>query len=177
MMLERPFKWTLSIVLTAAAVAAAGLAVPERPVIPVAGAGPADWNHETFWYHPWGGSIVHKGIDIFADRGRDVISATPGVVLATGSAGRGGNTVLVLGPKWRVHYYAHLESVTTKKGYRLDRGAKLGTVGCSGNAQGKPAHLHYSVVTLLPYPWRADASPLGLLKMFFLDPGELLSAG
>ena len=34
----------------------------------------------------------------------------------------------------------------------------------------KPPHLHYSIFTLVPYPWRIDGSKQGWMKMFFLDP-------
>jgi hypothetical protein len=30
-----------------------GLLVPERLIIPVRGATPADWNHKSFWFKPW----------------------------------------------------------------------------------------------------------------------------
>ena len=43
-------------------------------------------------------------------------------------------------------------------------------MGDSGNAAGKPPHLHYSLVSLLPMFWRADEAPQGWKKMFFLDP-------
>ncbi|HEB59025.1 MAG TPA: M23 family peptidase, partial [Gammaproteobacteria bacterium] len=37
---------------------------------------------------------------------------------------------------------------------------------------------HYSILTLIPYPWRWDASPQGWKKMFYLDPSiRLLSIG
>jgi hypothetical protein len=47
-------------------------------------------------------------------------------------------------------------------------------VGDSGNAKGKPTHLHYSIVTLVPHPWRIDGSPQGWKKMFYLDPTRYL---
>ena len=45
-----------------------GLLIPEKIMIPVQGATPKDWNHNTFWYEPWGKSGVHKGIDIFGKK-------------------------------------------------------------------------------------------------------------
>lgn len=81
------------------------LLIPQSLEMPVQGATNADFNPETFWYHPWGSSIVHKGVDIFAKRGTSVHAATWGIVLFTGSLGKGGKVVLVLGPKWRLHYY------------------------------------------------------------------------
>jgi murein DD-endopeptidase MepM/ murein hydrolase activator NlpD len=47
----------------------------------------------------------------------------------------------------------------------------LGAVGSTGNAAGKPPHLHYAIVTPVPYPWRITGEPQGWQKMFFLDPG------
>ncbi|MES2889624.1 MAG: M23 family metallopeptidase [Pseudomonadota bacterium] len=167
------------VVLTAfALLVALGFALPENAQIPVAGATPKDWNHQSFWYEPWGPSGVHKGIDVFAPRGRNVVSAVPGVVIFQGSRGRGGNVVAVLGPKWRVHYYAHLADGEEPSPRFLARGEKLGLVGTTGNAAGKPPHLHYAVVSLIPLPWRYNGSaPQGWKQMFFLDPGALLLGG
>ena len=153
-----------------------GFVIPEDAHIPVAGASVKDWNSKSFWYEPWGASGVHKGIDVFAPQGKSVISAVPGIVLYQGQLGIGGNVVAVLGPKWRIHYYAHLASANPAPLF-LGRGEKLGVVGTSGNAAGKPPHLHYSVVSLIPLPWRFSSDTQGWKKMFFLDPGALLKSG
>jgi hypothetical protein len=55
----------------------APFAIPENARIPVQGASVRDWNPRAFWYEPWGASGVHKGIDIFAPRGRPVIASVP----------------------------------------------------------------------------------------------------
>lgn len=154
----------------------AGYLLPERLLIPVEGATTSDWNEDTFWYEPWGASGVHKGIDIFAPKGKRVLAATGGLVIFDGSASRGGNIVLVLGPKWRVHYYAHMGSTSVGFGNVLSRGDAVGVVGDSGNAKGKQSHLHYVILSIVPYPWRADASTQGWKKMFYLDPNTKLRA-
>lgn len=66
----------------------------------------------------------------------------------------GGNVSIVLGSKWRLHYYAHMLSFSTTTKRLLAKGEVVGAVGNTGNAQGKAPHLHYSIVTLIPYPWR-----------------------
>jgi len=150
------------------------LLLPEWPRIPVAGATAADWNPKTFWYEPWGASGVHKGIDIFAKKGQPVIGPTYGLVVFRGELARGGQVIAMLGPKLRVHYFAHLDRTEVGAGHPVWPGRRLGTVGDSGNAKGKPPHLHYAVVTLLPYPWRLDASTQGWKKMFYLNPFDVL---
>ncbi len=152
----------------------AGFLIPESPVIPVTGATSADWHAESFWYEPWGASGVHKGIDIFGTLEQDVVASTGGIVLYRGTVSRGGNIVVVLGPRWRVHYYAHLGEIDDSAGRFVASGDRLGSVGDSGNAAGKPPHLHYTIVTLVPYPWRITTGTQGWKRMFYLDPGERL---
>ena len=90
------------------------------------------------------------------------------------SVSMGGNVVWVLGPKWRLHYYAHLDSTSTDMGSWLSLGERLGTVGNSGNAKGKPSHLHYAIRRLLPAPWLNIEGPHGSGRMWFVDPTPLL---
>ena len=52
---------------------ALGLLLPEGRQVPVQGADSNDWHPQTFWYHPWGQSGVHKGVDIFAASGTPVL--------------------------------------------------------------------------------------------------------
>ena len=149
---------------------------PQHPVIPVQGATSRDWNARSFWFEPWGVSGVHKGIDIFAREGAPIISPVPGIVVFTGHLPRGGNVLVLLTTQWRVHYFAHLKNIDATLGQPVSTGEVLGTVGTTGNAAGKPAHLHYSVITLMPYLWRWDHSTQGWKKIFFLDPTSMLFA-
>jgi peptidoglycan LD-endopeptidase LytH len=84
----------------------------------------------------------------------------------------GGRAVLILGPKWRFQYYAHLKNFNVSSYSLVNKGEKIGEVGTTGNAKGKPPHLHFSLVTFFPYPWRIDNSSQGYKKMFFLNPIE-----
>lgn len=157
------------------AVVALGFLIPQRLRMPVVNATPQDWNARSYWFSPWGKSGVHKGIDIFAAEGRTVVSASDGIVLFRGHWQRGGEVVLVLGPLWRLHYYAHLRAGLPPPPRFVSAGTAIGAVGRTGNAAGKPAHLHYSVLSLIPIPWQFSGTAVrGWQRMFFIDPGAML---
>ena len=116
----------------------------------------------------------HKGVDIFAKAGTPVISASKGIVIYTGVFSLGGNVVVVLGPAFKTHYYAHLKEIQTHEGSIVNNGTQIGTVGNTGNAKNTPAHLHYSIGTIIP-KWmnkKMDAlsfytNPVPLLNNYF----------
>ena len=148
-----------------------GFLLPQDMVIPVKEATTQSWNKKSFWAYPWGSSITHKGIDIFANKGTDVIASTHGIVIYTYEGGKGGKSVMVLGPKWRFHYYAHLDEIQTFVFKPLKRGTVIGTVGDTGNAKGKAPHLHYAITSPFPYPKLYDSvSVQGWKRMFYLNP-------
>ncbi len=150
------------------------LAPAGRFVQPVAGASRHDWNPASFWHGHWGASGVHKGIDIFAHTGTPVVAAQPGLVLYTGQIALGGNVALVITPRGWLHYYAHLNRIDTQQGRWLNASESVGTVGTTGDAVGRPAHLHYSVVTLIPRPWEFRLGEQGWKRMFYRNPDRLL---
>lgn len=135
------FGWIFLIILVI------GLLYPQNFSMPVDGATKSSYNQKSFWFYPWGTSGTHKGVDIFARQGTPVRSSTSGLVIYTGQLKLGGNIVLVLGPKWRLHYYAHLHEINTSNFSFVANGEQLGSVGTTGNAAGKPPHLHYCLVT------------------------------
>jgi murein DD-endopeptidase MepM/ murein hydrolase activator NlpD len=110
------------------------------------------------WGAPRSDNRRHEGIDIFAPLGRPVLSTTRGVVFKVGEDNLGGNVVVVVGPGWYRHYYAHLDRFAdVKPGMIVQKGTVLGYVGNTGNARGTPPHLHYGVYRFLggatnPYP-------------------------
>ena len=149
-----------------------GLLIPQNLQMPVKGASQSDYNSESFWYYPWGKSITHKGVDVFAKKGTDIKASTIGIVLYAGKIPVGGNIIVILGPKWRLHYYAHLHELKSSTLSLVNKNTSIGTVGSTGNAAGKSPHLHYSIMTVLPYVWRMDSDRQGWMKMFYLNPIE-----
>ena len=78
--------------------------------------------------------------------------------------------ISMLGPKWRFHYYAHLKDLNVGSFELVNKEQVIGTVGTTGNAAGKQPHLHYSIITPIPYFWQIDSSRQGWKKMFYLNP-------
>ena len=154
---------------------AIGLVMPQNLSMPVEGATQADYNKDSFWAYPWGTSVTHKGVDIFAKKGTNVKSATYAVVLHTADDWvKGGNVVITLGPKWRLHAYLHLDEILVEPGQFVSKSTVLGTVGNTGNAKSTPPHLHYSIGTCIPYPWRYDDDIQGWKKVILLNPIDYL---
>lgn len=151
-----------------------GFLIPQNLKMPVNGATKSDYNPKSFWYYPWGKSVTHKGVDIFAKKNTKITSSTYGLVLFSGKISMGGNIIVILGPKWRLHYYAHLEEVKTTSLTFVNNNSEIGTVGTSGNAVGKAPHLHYSILSLIPYVWKIDSEKQGWKKMFYLNPIDYL---
>lgn len=149
---------------------AIGWIIPQHIIMPVEGATRHSYDQRSFWAYPWGESVTHKGVDIFAREGTNIHSATNGLVVAAGQNRLGGNFVMVLGPHWRLHYYAHLHEIRTHILRPVSHQTVLGTVGNTGDAKGKPTHLHYTIKSIIPCPWRIDHSHQGWKKAFYVNP-------
>ncbi len=163
--MKEVLKWTGVILIL-------GFLIPQNLQMPVKGASSKDYNKESFWYYPWGKSVTHKGVDIFSKKGTPVFSSTNGFVYKVEDSPTGGKSVWILGPKWRIHYYAHLNETNVSSFSFVSQNTQIGTVGNTGNAKGKAPHLHYMIRTLFPYPWNMDRGKQGIRKMFYLNPIE-----
>jgi murein DD-endopeptidase MepM/ murein hydrolase activator NlpD len=121
---------------------------PAGLAIPVVGVKPGDLV-DTYNQARAGGARVHDAIDIMAPLGRPVVAAAPGrVEKIFFSQGGGGNTVYVRSPDGRwSYYYAHLNGYAPglREGQQLKRGAPIGFVGFTGNANAAGPHLHFAI--------------------------------
>ena len=95
-------------------------------------------------------------------------------MLYTGEISLGGNVALLITPRGWLHYYAHLNRIDARQGRWLKAGASVGAVGATGDAVGQPAHLHYSVLTLIPRLWDFRLGEQGWKRMFYRNPDRLL---
>lgn len=158
-------KWKIALV-GLASLLALNLLLPTKIQNPVDGCGKESYNPKSFW-HPWG-DHRHAGIDIFAKKGTIVHPAIGGIVLLTGhNLGNGGNCILILSSRWRLHYYAHLSEIDTHIGAIVTKNSMIGKVGNTGNAAGKPHHLHYSISSIIPQgDWRWEPQQV----LFYINP-------
>lgn len=149
-------------------------ACPENTVNPVKGAVPGDWNPDFFWDCPWCTRYnKHLGIDIIKDEGTPVEAATDGMILYAGWLGKYGTAVVMISPKLRVQLYGHLRTFNNYLWPFVSRGTVIGAVGNTGTSD--LPHLHYTVFSILPRVWLFEPRNMGWLKMFFLNPNDLLT--
>ncbi len=126
---------------------------PSGLAIPVAGINARDLV-DTYTQSRAGGARVHNAIDIMAAKGTPVMAAAPGTVEKLFfSNGGGGISAYVRSEdgQW-MYYYAHLDAYAPglKEGQKVARGAPIGTVGSTGNANPAGPHLHFAVNRMGP---------------------------
>ncbi len=147
-----PYNWEMkkhSILIGALLVAAvlqgcaSGRSGVESSVIPRGWPVPYDEATISSVFGEHRGSSRHQGVDLTAPKGTNVRTTADGRVTFAGRSGDFGRLVIVEHSGGYETRYAHLKSIEVKKGGKLKRGAILGTVGKSGNANG--FHLHYEV--------------------------------
>jgi murein DD-endopeptidase MepM/ murein hydrolase activator NlpD len=84
--------------------------------------------------------------DLFAPLGAIVRAVVSGRVVSTSTSGPGGNSIEVHGVDGLDYYYAHLkDAVSVTAGDFVAGGQNIGAVGNTGNATGKPPHLHIGI--------------------------------
>lgn len=91
----------------------------------------------------YGGTQVHKGIDIGAPAGQSVVAVGSGRVVMAGSYGGYGLTVMVDHQNGLVTRYAHLSRIDVSEGERVSSGQRVGAVGSTGKSTGP--HLDFGV--------------------------------
>lgn len=114
----------------------------------------------------------HRGTDIFAPAGSPVLAVDDGRV-TRGTDPKGGIVLELNADDGTRYFYAHLSGFP--QGPQLVRGKVragdvIGFVGTTGNAAGKPPHLHFEVhpggargpaSAVDPFPLLVDVAPKG----------------
>lgn len=87
-------------------------------------------------------SANHKGIDLGASTGTEIISAMDGIVSEASSKGDFGLHLKIVTGDITV-IYAHCSELLVKEGDTITQGQKIGKVGSTGKATGP--HLHFEI--------------------------------
>lgn len=85
----------------------------------------------------------HKGLDISAPRGTPIYAPSRGKVVFNGRDGSYGISVKLKHSGSLETRFAHMKSISVKKGQTVNRGELIGYVGNTGRSTGP--HLHYEV--------------------------------
>lgn len=136
--------------------AAAGVSIDALPGFMCPVQGGASFIND--WGFPRSGGRRHKGTDMFAPRGTNLLAVGNGSVrLDTSSLG--GISVWLDSDYGARFYYAHLDGYPDglASGQRVSGGQVVGFLGDSGNARGGSPHLHFQIhpgggAAVNPYP-------------------------
>ncbi len=86
----------------------------------------------------------HKGIDIAAPFGQEVVATGDGLVVFAGTKGTMGKMIIIDHGHGMISRYGHLDRISKNPGDQLKRGDTIGFIGTSGRTTGP--HLHYEIL-------------------------------
>lgn len=100
-----------------------------------------------------GASSNHKGIDIGADYGADIVASADGTVVFAGYSSGAGNYIMIDHGGSLYTVYMHASSLCAEKGAVVTKGQVIAKVGSTGISTGN--HLHFGVSLNGSYvsPW------------------------
>ena len=110
--------------------------------------------HDSVTAHRKGSGRPHKGVDLLAAAGTQVLSASAGRVLRVARSERAGLFVDVQGRDGRIYRYLHLHdaqagapTAAVKPGQRVQPGDLIGSVGAKGESgvYDSQPHLHFEI--------------------------------
>ncbi len=90
-----------------------------------------------------GASTNHKGIDIGAAMGADIVAADSGTVLFSGNSSSYGKYMVITHGNGITTLYAHCSELLVKAGATVTKGQTIAKVGSTGISNGP--HLHFEV--------------------------------
>lgn len=115
--------------------------LPPSAEFPIRGA--VDWGEHDARFGAYRGGRVHEGQDVFASAGTPLVAIREGRIVETGDDGGRGNYVAVWSPAARRTFvYLHmLRPSRLGPGDPVERGERVGAVGCTGSCWGDHLHL------------------------------------
>lgn len=89
------------------------------------------------------GLLFHAGIDIRAEKGSEILSATEGIVVSANWDGGYGKCVKIKFDNDYEIRYGHLSKINVYKGQKVKKGEVIGIIGSTGLSTG--THLHFEI--------------------------------
>jgi murein DD-endopeptidase MepM/ murein hydrolase activator NlpD len=107
--------------------------------------GPSSYS-DTYGFTRTDGSY-HHGDDILGELGQPLVAVADGTIFSAGWNRVGGNRLWLRDHAGDEFYYAHLSAFSklVTKGAHVRAGQVIGFMGDTGDAEGKPTHLHFEV--------------------------------
>ena len=96
--------------------------------------------------HPYAGG-QHRGVDLGAPGGTQVLAPTGGIVSFAGTVPTGGKTVSIETPLGYTATLVHLGSIGVKRGAPVGEGSVVGTVGPSGVPELTEPYVYFGLRT------------------------------
>jgi len=96
--------------------------------------------------HPYAGG-QHRGVDLGAPGGTQVLAPTGGIVSFAGTVPTGGKTVSIETPHGYTATLVHLGSIGVKRGAPVGEGSVVGTVGPSGVPELAEPYVYFGLRT------------------------------
>ncbi|MFN7991125.1 MAG: M23 family metallopeptidase [Candidatus Micrarchaeia archaeon] len=96
--------------------------------------------------HSWRSGTLHRAIDIFAREGAEVVAPLSGTVARIDTpqtSARGGYVIYLVTDDGVTFLLSHLQQIDVAPNQRVERGARIGLVGETGNT--RVPHVHFSV--------------------------------
>lgn len=90
-----------------------------------------------------GASSNHKGIDISAPTGTNIVAAAAGTVVTATYSSSAGNYIMIYHGKSTYTVYMHCSRLSVSVNDKVSKGQKIGEVGSTGISTG--SHLHFGV--------------------------------
>jgi hypothetical protein len=112
--------------------------------------------------HPYAAG-QHRGIDVLALIGENVLAPATGIVSFAGTVPSGGKTISIQTPSGTTVTLLHLGSIAVRRGSRVDEASVVGTAGASADPELPEPHVYLGI--------RRTEDPQG-----YLDPLTFLPA-
>lgn len=171
----------LGLMLVAVAIASIIIALKPQPSLGEIET--TQWNYASFpvvefqeysspfgmrWHPITGTRKLHKGQDIAAPQGSNIVAWWGGKVLQVGfDAGGWGNYIVILSGRWE-HLYAHCSTIFVKQGQTVKTKDRIARIGQTGGATGP--HLHWE----LRHQTASQKNVVDSSQWSLINPAEVL---